>query len=234
VGESAFRKLAPRVLAAGLALAASAPAARAAIIYSNSFPDAGPIPGGAASLLDDISLPAGTAPETVRSMDVGFHNYSPNPVDVDVLVTFWDNMNLSANSSQNVNSTSLGTIRYHHGVVPGGGEGTTGLFNLPTPVALPDNNLGVQIDYVLTGTNTLAPVAARIVLEDPTVGTSSSRFWSDDNPPDNSFRGGNTGSGEEVTGANLYLVLNTTVVPEPTGLAALGLAGLILARRRRA
>jgi hypothetical protein len=209
---------------------------RATVIYANLGPDAGPNPSNfGTSMLDDINLPAGTAPVTVRSMSLGFRNYGSSGQDVDVLVTLWDNMNTAATSSQNVNSTSLGTIRYHVGVVAGSATGTTGAFNLPTPISLADNSLGVQVQYVLTGTNTQSNISDRLVTTNPTTGTSSSRFWSDENPADGQFKGTNTGSGEEITGANLYLALDTSTVPEPasSGLIAAAMAALLKRRRCR-
>lgn len=222
-------------LAAALAVAlgAAAQSADAAIVYSNAFADAGPNPGGAARLLDDVNLPPGTAPETIRSAEVGYRNYGAAPVDVDLVLTFWDDMNTAATSTQAVNSAKLNSYTIPLGVVAGNAAGTF-TFNLPSVQAVTDNTLGVEIAYVLAGTTTLAPVAARVVLESPTVGTSAAAFWSDDNPPDGTFRGSNVGAGEEVSGGNLYLILNTSIVPEPTAIATIGAAAaLTLARRRK-
>jgi hypothetical protein len=191
-------------------------------------------PFGAAPLLDDVHFAAG--PVTLSDMNFAYFNTTSTPEDVDALVTFWDNMNTAASGASVVNTTSLGNFRRHIGVIPGNGTGTTGLFSIPISVTVPDTTVGVQINYVLTTTNTLSDVVPRLADMLPTVGTTVDKYWSDDQNPGGSFQGQDAvdpNPGTPAIHENMYLRLDGTV-PEPSALVAgvIPAVALVLSRAR--
>jgi hypothetical protein len=105
----------------------------------------------------------------------------------------------------------------------------------PTPIVAPDNKVGVQINWVLTGTNTISDVVTRIATNLPTVGSTVDKYWNDDQNPGGSFQGqdavlpnpGTPGIHENMA---LKLVGN---VPEPASLSLLIPAAATLSFRRR-
>jgi hypothetical protein len=225
------------MLAAIVALSALSPATRAAPVYDATSGetfifDFGPGFTGVPTL-DDVNLPAGTAPVTVRSMSFGYSNVTLDPVDADAVITFWDNMNTAAAGGAVVNSVNLGSVRVPLGVIAGDETAILERFNLPTPVSLTDNALGVSIGFVEAGTNTPAEIVALLVPDAPTVGSSPPTVWIDNNPQDGTF----TGDDEVVAPepARMYLQLDSSAVPEPAGLvgAAVFMGGLLSRRRRR-
>jgi len=199
----------------------------------------------AAPQLDDVTFGIATG-ATINAMDFAYWYRidpfdpppNPQPEDVDALVTFWDNMNTAASGATTVNTTSLGTFRRHIGVIAPDGTGFVGQFNVPTPIVAPDNKVGVQINWVLTGTNTISDVVTRIATNLPTVGSTVDKYWNDDQNPGGSFQGqdavlpnpGTPGIHENMA---LKLVGN---VPEPASLSLLIPAAVaaLASRRRRA
>ena len=189
-------------------------------------------PFGPAAMLDDLNVAVG--PVQLTAMEFGYHNTGSDE-DVDALVTFWDNMNVNATSSTVVNTGNLASFRRHIGVVPDGGVGTTGLFNLPSIINVPDDDFGVQIQFVLTNTNTLSSVEARLSDILPTIGTTADKYWSDDQSPGGSFQGMDAVSfnpGNPTVHENLYLRIDGTV-PEPASIAGLVAMGFMSLGRRR-
>lgn len=72
---------------------------------------------------------------------------------------------------------------------------------------------------------------ALLTSDAPTVGTSNPTVWVDNFPQDGTFTGD-----EAVTDAGdarLYLLLDSSAVPEPTGAGAVAITTGILAGRRR-
>jgi hypothetical protein len=111
------------------------------------------------------------------------------------------------------------------------------LINLPSPITVPDNNFGVQINYVFKDTNTRADVDALLSDSLPTVGSSpKDGYWSDDTFSIGSFRGDDlvpANPGDPTNHENMYLRIDAEV-PEPTSLAGVASAAwVLLARRRR-
>ena len=181
-------------------------------------------PFGPAPLLDDVGIAQSTA--KVTAMEFGYTNTGGAAEDVDALVTFWDNMNIAATGAATVNTTSLGTFRRHIGSIASGATGSTGLFSLVSTINLPDNSFGVQINYVLTTTNTLSDVVATLADNLPAVGTSVDQYWSDDQSPGGVFQGQDAvfpNPGTPSIHENLYLRIDGTV-PEPSAFAAIGVA----------
>lgn len=171
--------------------------------------------------LDEVNLPAGTAPVTIRSMSFGYSNATSDAVDADAIITFWDNMNTAASGSQVVNSVSLGSMRVPLGLIAGDETAILEQFNLDTPIALADNLLGVSIGFVEAGTNTPAEIVALLTPDAPTVGTSNPLVWIDNFPQDGSFIGDESTAGSDD--ARVYLLLDSAGVPEPGTVAMLGL-----------
>ena len=189
---------------------------------------------GPAPMLDDVGIASG--PATITAMNFGFRNTSTDPESVEAVVTFWDSMNTAATGTTVVNGTSLGSFRVAVGGIAGSATGTTGLFNLATPISVPDTSFGVQIDFVFTGTDDASDVDALLSKDLPTVGTTADRFWSDDG--DGVFRGNDAiifNPGNPTTHANFYMRIDG-VVPEPgsAGVAGVALVSLAAGRRRRA
>jgi hypothetical protein len=182
-------------------------------------------PFGPAPLLDDIGVAQPSA--KVTAMEFGFTNTSAAAEDVDAVVTFWDNMNVApVNPTDTVNTTSLGSFRRHIGSIAGSATGSTGLFSLVAPINLPDSSFGVQINYVLTTTNTLSELVATLADNLPAVGTTVDQYWSDDQNPGGVFQGQDAVFPNPFTPSiheNLYLRIDGTV-PEPSAFAAIGVA----------
>jgi hypothetical protein len=192
---------------------------------------------GAAPRLDDATLAGGVGPIVIRAMNFGYANLGSSSQNVDALVTFWDNVNINATGSTTVNSGNLGSFRRPIGPVAAGNTGTTGLFPLTTPISVPDTTVGVQIDFVLAGTNTPSEVAALLSSNLPTVGSTADKFWSDDQSPGGVFQGQDAVfyDGFSADHPNFYLALDTEPVPEPGTAAATVACGVVgLLRRRRA
>jgi hypothetical protein len=224
------------VLALGL-VAASGTAAWAVPIYNATTGETFIFDFGAGvtgvPTLEDVNLPAGTAPVTVRSMSFGYSNATSDPLDADAIVTFWDNVNSAASGSQAVNSASLGSVRVPLGLIAGDQTAILEQFNLDSPIGLADNALGVSIGFVEAGTNTPAEVVALLTADAPTVGTSNPVVWIDNFPQDGTFIGDESTAGSDD--ARLYLLLDGAAVPEPGVAAVLGLGAAwgLVARRYR-
>jgi hypothetical protein len=215
--------------AAVAALFASA-AARGDVLYDTTAGAQYTNVFGPAPMLDDVTVAAG--PVTITGMNFGFRNTGATPEDVDAIVTVWDNMNTAATGSTVVNSTSLGSFRRPIGSILASGTGTTGLFNLATPINVPDATFGVSIEFVMAGTNDPSDVDALLSKNLPSPGTTSDKFWSDDG--DGVFRGSdvvNFNPSNPTTHANFYLRVDG-IVPEPAS-AAVAAVGLALAAARR-
>jgi len=221
------------VLGAALALGVCAAAANAAIVFDTSTVGT-PWGDFYPNDLDDINA-AGGGPVTIRSMLFGVESFADT--DVDAIVTFWDSVDTSVpitDMSTVVNSDQLGSFRMPLGLISNGEVYTTGLFNLPTPITDSDGSFGVQIQVVLAGTDTMTydvtPLLSAGEFDYPTVGTSVQSYWQDVNESGSTFTGD-----EQAYYANLRLQLSDTVVPEPCGLALIGLAAFpLLLRRKRA
>jgi MYXO-CTERM domain-containing protein len=191
---------------------------------------------GAAARLDDATFTNAVAtPVKITAMDFGYANIGSGSQEIDALVTFWEEVNTSATGSTIVHTGNLGTFRHPIGAVAAGATGTTGLFTLASPVQVADGDVGVAIQFVLAETEDQADSVAVLNSTAPTIGTTVSGYWSDDFNTDGQFEGD-----EKVTpgmanpNPNFYLRLDGETVPEPVGLSLLGLAGLLLRRRRRA
>jgi hypothetical protein len=245
-----MRRVLPFIAVVGMCvlLAASASTVRGDIILydttSGALHDNSGFP--AAPQLDDaqFAVPSGA---TINAMDFAYWYridpfdppVNPQPEDVDALVTFWDNMNTAASGPTTVNTTSLGTFRRHIGVIAPDTTGFVGQFSVPTPIVAPDNKVGVQINWVLTGTNTISDVVTRIATDLPTVGTTVDKYWNDDQNPGGSFQGQDAvlpNPGTPAVHENMALKLVGNV-PEPTSLSLLipaAAAGLSARRRRKA
>ena len=219
--------------ACGLFVAATAtPAARAATLYDTTGGGTHTNGFGPAPMLDDATLAGGGA--TITAMNFGWHNSSTTAESVDAVVTFWDNMNVDASGSTIVNSSNLGSFTKTIGSVAGSSTGSVGLFNLPTPITVADGNLGVEIDYVFTGTSDPADVDALLSTTLPSVGNTADKFWSDSN--DGSFQGSEAvifNPNNPTLHANFYLRLDGTPLPEPASALGATLTGLLLLKRRR-
>ena len=219
-------------IACGLFVTAAATTpARAATLYDTTTGGTHTNGFGPAPMLDDATLVGPNA--TITAMNFGWHNTSTDAESVDAIVTFWDNMNVNASGSTIVNSSSLGSFTKTIGSVAGSSTGSVGLFNLPTPITVADGNLGVEIDFVFTGTSDPADVDALLSTTLPSVGNTADKFWSDSN--DGSFQGSEAvifNPNNPTLHANFYLRLDGTV-PEPTSAVAAVATGLLLMKRRR-
>jgi hypothetical protein len=196
----------------------------------------------AAPQLDDVTFSSG--PVSITGMNLAFWYRidpfdpppNPQPEDIDLVVTFWNDVNTAATGTTIVNTNSLGSFRRHIGLIQPGATGTVGFFSLPSAINVPDNTVGVQVNYVLTTTNTISDVYNRIATNLPTVGTTVDKYWNDSINPGGVFQGQdnvNPNPGTPNIHENLYLRLNGTV-PEPSSLALLpGAYLLALSRRRR-
>jgi hypothetical protein len=183
--------------------------------------------------LDDVNV-AGGGPVTLYSMQFGVECFANQ--NVDAIVTFWSDVDITVpitDFDTVVNTGELTSFRVPLGSLDAGSVQTTAMFNLPTPVSDPDGSLGVQITIVLAGTDTPTYDATPLLLTGefvaPTVGTTFHAYWGDVNDSGNDFTGD-----EQYQYGNLYLQLSDTLIPEPSGLGLIGLAGLsLLAMRRR-
>ncbi len=185
---------------------------------------------GPAPMLDDATLLIG--PASITGMNFGFRNAGSTAEDVDAVVTFWDNMNVNATGTTIVNSGNLGSFTRHIGSILAGGTGTTGMFNLASPIAIPDNTAGVEIEFYMTGTTDPSDVDALLSQNLPTIGATADKFWSDDF--DFVFRGNEAvifNPNNPTVHANFFLRLDG-FVPEPTCAAALAAGALLMGRRR--
>ncbi len=173
----------------------------------------------------------------VTGINLGYDNTGDNPVNVDVLVSFWDSVNYAPSLlSSPLNGGQIGsTYRFSFSANPGADE--TGLLIIPGgPLSFPDSDWGVVVNFVNPGTSTPIDGINHLFRDVPvTIGTSDALFAYDYDG--NSIIDGTetfTWEGDGYPAGNMVFSIEGSAVPEPASAMLLSLGGLGLLRRRRA
>ena len=198
---------------------------------------------GAEHFLQQITLAGSPANTYTLTQFVLGVNYADASQDAGVIVEFYTGLDTS-NTSTNVlaNATNVygvsGTL-----AAPGTNGNYTYTFTLNTPFTFPagTSTLGVEVELTTSDFSTYADgiLNGRFTASAPTVGTSPGYVWNDANE-DNVFTGAEkTQFSQTLANVRFGLIGTVAAVPEPRtyalcGLAFVGMAGVVLRRRRQA
>jgi hypothetical protein len=188
-----------------------------------------------APLLEDGQFDS-SGPLDVTGVNLGYDNTGNDPVDVDVLISFWDSVNYSPSLSNAVlNENQIGTT-YRFSFVANPGADETGLLAIPSgPLTFPDSDWGVIVNFVSPGTSIPMSGINHLFRDVPvTVGTSD-RLFAYDYDGDDMIDSTETWTweGDGYPAGNLFFSVEGSSVPEPAATMLLTVTGLGLLRRRR-
>ena len=190
--------------------------------------------------LDDVNFATGTVEsfgiQRLSALTFGAGVAPTAATTAVVFFDFWDNYNPAATGA--VESTYLGGFGGNLTIAANTGTGPvarsfsfSGLTGVSPPIDFADNNIAVEISFYNAAVTAYSTIVSPLssVPGTPTVGSSLLGSYRDAAADD--F----TVSDFSAARGNLYLSLTTISVPEPTGIAGLGVAavGLVGRRRRR-
>jgi hypothetical protein len=228
------------VAAVGMATAGVASVASADVLFSNrgTGPNSPDVFSSAinAPLVEDGSF-TGPGPFDVSAINIGYDNTGIDPLNVDVLVSFWDTIDYNVSPITNpVNTAQIGGT-YRFSILANPGADETGWLTIPDgPLGFLDADWGVMVSFVQTGTDIASPDINHLFRDVPIgVGSSDELFGYDfDN---NTIIAGDelfTWQGDGFPPGNLYFeIQGSQAVPEPSAVFVAGMSALTLLRRRR-
>jgi len=218
----------------------------AALVYDNmpatgSYFTSGIRP---AFIADDFDLaPVGSNPGVqITGIEFGFNaNAATN---FDVVVSFYRDLDFTAAAGGNIFASSPTPVAsYLIGSfnLPAAGSYSSGLISLGTGFTLPaisnyaTMNHGITFEFLNAGTTTRSTAVTALFQGNPVaVGASEDVYWRDADS-NGTFTGSDARSFGGTQGflANAAFRLDSSPVPEPASMLALGMGALALVRKRR-